>query len=407
MLGVEHVRVRRDGERLVVQELSAKLRTRAIELSEQVLTILLAAEGKTRDEIDAELELLEQKPTERRLVEGLKKLADDVAVFEAVAARDPSALRSELFLRAAAARRESTLEAPFAREEVLAATETALSVEAGAVEQQLYADLRGAHRMTRAPNLDAPSLVAEYERAQVQAVLLRAVSLVATVRCRSADAYRQLFQKLKFRRLLYTLERLPDGGYRIGIDGPYSLFEAVTKYGLELSLSLPALEACDVLELSAQVLWGKNRSKLRFEHRHVTARGVGDETARVRDEVRELEQEFNAAATSWSCSYAEELLELPGVGLCIPDLVFSHPKLAGPVYFELLGYWSRDAVWRRVELVEQGLSERIVFGASSKLRVSEAVIESEHAALYVFRGQPSARGLLKKLEALRSARQIA
>jgi predicted nuclease of restriction endonuclease-like RecB superfamily len=67
------------------------------------------------------------------------------------------------------------------------------------------------------------------------------------------------------------------------------------------------------------------------------------------------------------------------------------------VYLELMGYWSRDAVFRRVELVERGLEERIVFALSSKLRVSEQVLDSEHAALYVFRGKPSARAVEQKL----------
>ncbi len=55
------------------------------------------------------------------------------------------------------------------------------------------------------------------------------------------------------------------GGYRIEIDGPYSLFESVTKYGLELALLLPALEACDSVQLVADLRWGKKtRSRSRF-----------------------------------------------------------------------------------------------------------------------------------------------
>src|SRR5690349_2978266 len=98
MLSPEHVRVPRDGQRLLVPELSAKQRTRALELAEQILSIMQSATGKTRDEIEEQFALLEHRPTERRLVEGLKKLAEDVSVFEAVSAQDPSALRSQLFL---------------------------------------------------------------------------------------------------------------------------------------------------------------------------------------------------------------------------------------------------------------------------------------------------------------------
>ena len=405
MLSVEHVRVRRDGDRLVLRELSAKQRTRAVELAEQVLTVMNAAAGKTRDDVDEELTLLDMRPTERRLVEGLKKLAEDAATFEAVAPQDPAALRSSLFLQAAAARRAASLEQPFSRDAVLAAGSAALGVSVEELDLGLYSDLRGAHRMTRAPGIDAPSLVAEYERSQVQAVLLRAVQLTARVHCRAPEAYRQLFQKLKFRRLLYAVEPLGDGGYNLRIEGPYSMFEAVTKYGLELSLSLPALEACDVLELTADVLWGKNRSKLRFEHRHVTTRPPSENADTLRDDLREILEDPALKRSGWSCQVADELLSVPGLGVCVPDLLFSHPELERGVYFELLGYWSRDAVWKRVEWVERGLAQDIIFGASSKLRVSEEVLETEHAGLYVFRGQPSARGLLKKLESLRARRK--
>lgn len=400
MLSSEHVRVRRDKDRLLLLELSAKQRARAIELAEQFLIAAEAHVGKTRSQLGDAFSLVELRPSERKLAEGLKKLVDDAIEFEQVAVAEPALLRSEVFMRAAAARRTSSLEAPFDRARVLTESAGALGLSAAELEPALYADLRSAHRVIAAPVLDAPSLVAEYESAQVKALLLRAVSVVAEVRCGNPDAYRALFQKLKFRQLLFQLERLPGGGYRIVIDGPFSLFEAVTKYGLELAFTLPALEACDVLELTAKVLWGKNRSPLRFEYRHVTPRPAGGAASEPRDDVRALLAEFSSLGSKWSCSPAEEILDLPGVGLCVPDLAFRQGPDAEPVYLELLGYWSRDAVFRRLELVQQGLSQKIIFAASSKLRVSEAVFDAEHAALYVFRGRPSARAIERRLSEL-------
>jgi hypothetical protein len=71
------------------------------------------------------------------------------------------------------------------------------------------------------------------------------------------------------------------------------------------------------------------------------------------------------------------------------------------VHFELLGFWSRDAVWRRVELVQAGLPDRILFAASRDLRVGEAVLDgSSTAALYTFARVLSAREILKRLERL-------
>ena len=93
-------------------------------------------------------------------------------------------------------------------------------------------------------------------------------------------------------------------------------------------------------------------------------------------------------------------LDLPGIGVCIPDLVFEKGKRR--VYLEVLGYWSRDAVWRRVELVQKGLPQKLLFAASQRLRVSEAVLEDHPSgALYVYKGTLSAKAIVERLECLR------
>jgi isopentenyl diphosphate isomerase/L-lactate dehydrogenase-like FMN-dependent dehydrogenase len=70
----------------------------------------------------------------------------------------------------------------------------------------------------------------------------------------------------------------------------------------------------------------------------------------------------------------------------------------------MLGFWSRDAVWTRVELAQRGLGARIVFCASSRLRVSAEVLDDEApAALYVFKGKPSARALMERVEKVAAA----
>src|SRR5581483_3023829 len=137
------------------------------------------------------------------------------------------------------------------------ALERGLPVEA--LERGLYADLRGAQLLRAVRAVDPHALVEGFDLAQAQAVLLRAVRVVCDVRCASAGAYRALFHRLKFLRLLYAIERYADGGYRLTIDGPYSLFESATKYGLQLAMALPVLAACDAFALEAEVRWGRER----------------------------------------------------------------------------------------------------------------------------------------------------
>ena len=57
------------------------------------------------------------------------------------------------------------------------------------------------------------------------------------------------------------------------------------------------------------------------------------------------------------------------------------------------------------ELVQQGLSHRIVFAVSERLRVSEEVLQGElPAALYVYKGVMNARAVLERVEKLTAAR---
>jgi predicted nuclease of restriction endonuclease-like RecB superfamily len=119
------------------------------------------------------------------------------------------------------------------------------------------------------------------------------------------------------------------------------------------------------------------------------------------DDVQALLDALADSDSPWRAACANEILELPGVGLCVPDLVFSHATSGRRVFLEVLGYWSREAVWRRVELAERGLPEPIVFAASSRLRVSEAVLDGvERAALYVYKGVISPRAVLERVAAL-------
>jgi predicted nuclease of restriction endonuclease-like RecB superfamily len=110
----------------------------------------------------------------------------------------------------------------------------------------------------------------------------------------------------------------------------------------------------------------------------------------------------------WVAAPATVILDLPGAGLCVPDLVFTPRRGRGaPVYLEVLGFWSREAVWRRVELVERGLPHRILFAVSKHLRVSEAALDDElPGSLYVYARTLDARAILERVERL-AARAIA
>jgi hypothetical protein len=314
---------------------------------------------------------------------------------------DPEGIRRDVFRAAAERRRQLGPGVAFERAAVLGEVAEGRGMSPAELEAGLYADLESEQELVRAPRYSAEELVERYQRAEVQAVLLRAVRVVAQVRCASPAGYRTLFNQIKFRRLIHTIVREPDGRFRIEIDGPYSLFESVTKYGLGLALLWPVLASSDELEVEAHVLWGRQRRALVFRHKSRRAASAAPESVLV-DEAQALLDAFGRLDSPWQARVSSTILEAPGVGVCVPDLEFRHPAEEEPFYLELLGFHSRDAVWRRVELVQRGLPGRLVFAVSSRLRVSEEVLEDRGTgALYVFKGTMSARAVERHLEALR------
>lgn len=399
MLTADLVRTRRRGDQLQVLGLKGKAEERAKELAQLLLQLTRDHEGSTYAALQEAWEGVHAAPSERKLVLGLQKLIEDACVFKETAELDPRQLREAAFLEAARARREQT----FDRNLVLGSLAQTHQTDPGVIEASLYSDLRSEHLLERGCLLDAAALVHAYHEGQYQAVLLRAVRITAVVRCKQPSAYRDLFRTLKFRRLLFTVHEVEEGGYRLEIDGPFSLFEAVTKYGLQLALAFPVLRRCDALELVAQLRWGKRREELRFEY---SEKGGGasssptDSSGHLPEEVASFVSAFERTKSAWSVAVSDRLLNLPGLGVCVPDLVFRSGQTQ--IYLEVMGFWSRDAVWKRVEMVEQGLSHKLIFAVSSRLRVSESVIdESASAALYVYKGVMSPRAVIERLEALR------
>ncbi len=398
MLTADLVNVRRKGRELCLIPLDAARRPRAIELAAAFLGLAEAHVGRSREELEEACRAVEVAPRERRLADGLCKLVEDRCQFAEDAGLDPEALRRDVFARASAARAGDT----FDRAALLAAVAAERNLTPDVVERALYADLRGAHALQSVQPIGAEPLVDVYDLAQAQAVLLRAARVVVDVKCTTPGAYRALFHKLKFLRLLYTIEPRSDGGYRLEIDGPFSLFESVTKYGLQLALALPAIRACDEWMLEADLRWGKDRAPLvlRLDGR---ATAPADEPPRLADEVVKLVDDLAAPglATPWRVTPSTDILQLPGAGLCVPDLVFTHAQSGECVYLEVLGFWSRPAVWRRVELVERGLPQRILFAVSQRLRVSEEALGDDlPGALFVYKRVMSARSILERVELL-------
>ncbi len=394
MLTADLVRARRRGDELKLQPLDPEAKVRAVGFAAEHSAILRAHVGRTRGEIDQAFGAMRCAAKDRKLLLAVRKLCLDRCEFEASPEIDPSDLRRDLFLRAAAARRDGS----FDRDALIAALAEERSTTPNEIEATMFADLKDGHRLVKLEPISPDLLVAGMDAAQLQAAILRATKVIAKVRSASPDRYRALFRALKFRRLLFEL-RTDGPGYRLELDGPMSLFSASTKYGLALALALPAIMACDEWSIEADLRWGKERKPL-------TLRAAGKatgvlETGQLPEEIDVLIAKLTSEDLGLRAEPSADILDLPGVGLVVPDVRFTDIATGEIAYLEVLGFWSRAAVWKRVELVQAGLRDRIVFAVPERLRVSEAVLDEQlPASLYVFKKTIVPREIATRVHAL-------
>jgi len=400
LLTADLVHARRRKGELQLVRVDGKLRERALSMATDVLSVLAAHVGRTREELDDALARIDAAPSDRKVLLGLRKLAEDACTFDATEADDAAALRQQVFVLAAETRRALAIDGTFDRRQVLEQVANARNGDVVSIERALFADLRSAQLLRAAPEMGPGTLVAKWELGQAQAVLLRAVHVRVDVWCASAAALRALFHRLKFLRLLYTVSA-HDDFHRIEIDGPFSLFDAVTKYGLQLAMMLPALRECARYRLEAEVRWGQTRETLVFRTEGEHAGASTSDDARLPDDVDALVKAIRALDLGWKVRIAQRIFDLPGIGLCVPDLELRRESDGAIVHLEVMGYWSRDAVWRRIELVERGLPHKILFAVSDRLRVSAEVLDASlPGALYVYKGKMSARSVIEHAERL-------
>ncbi len=401
MLTSDLLRVKRSGKAIEPRYLSKKIADRLLPAAESMVAALDGAVGQRREVIDEALGAILFKPADRVTVQGLKKLLLDRCTFACSEGPDPIAIRRETFLSAAVARRELDGCETLDRDMVLTATAEHLGTTAAALEARLFADLKQNEVLTEARKLDAHALLDRYNVALVQGVLLRATRVVVALDGEAPGRVRQLFRAARFHGLLHRVRDEGEGRFVVELDGPFSLFAASQKYGLRLAMFLPAVLRCRRWRLQAHVLWGKRKEPMVLElgpeqglvphSRRIT--GVAPELARFMEGFCQL-------GSPWQLERNDEIIATPGEVVCIPDLRFTHGETGEVVFLEAFGFWSRQAVWQRIEAVERGFPGRIILAVGRQLRVSEELLgEHDAAQLYVYKTSMRPKVVLERLDA--------
>lgn len=371
--------------------------------------------GRSRGELDDALKARTSGSPHWRLERGLSKLLRDKARFQGLSSEPAAALRARVFRAAAEARsgegfvRQAVLER--VRREVQPADleledsegDGERGVEVADLEHGLYGDLKRNERVISAWEPTPRQLLERYNMALAQACLLRAQSLEVEVLKADPPRLRQLLRQVKFQGLLQEARRKRGGKIVLKLDGPLSIFGGTARYGVKMAGFLPALLLCEDWRLSAKVELGRGRTLRRFEltpeQGLVThARDVG---AWLPDLIEAFADRFAELTTDWTVDREVPLLNLGGE-LVVPDFRFVHAE-GFEASMEVLGYWRRGGVARRLEVLADGGAPNLILAVDQSLRLGDEGVKGLSGPVVPFREIPNARTVLRALEKLRKA----
>jgi uncharacterized protein len=388
------------------QYIKNKYKSYYLDIIKTIISIFENHIGKSLDELDESLKSFYEPSMNKKIIDGFIKLLKDRCEFEVSADISPEEIRKELFITSSEYWKNLSVKDNFDRNIILEKVANKLGIKPQQVDNQMYADLKGSQIIKEFNSISPEGLFNRYNLSLAQAVLFKASKVNIKVRNANPKEYRELFRYIKFFRLIYTVSGNNEKGYNITLNGPFSLFKSVQKYGFQMALFLPALILLDDWELEAELIWGKKKQKAIYKidsNTGLVSHYKSNDISML-EECEIFLKQFRETDNNWTVSNNNEIINLKGEGVCIPDFVFKHKETGDKIYMEVFGYWSRDTVWKRIELIEKNFPEKLILAVSKKLRISEKAVKEElPAQVYVYTNMILPNAITKILDELHNS----
>jgi uncharacterized protein len=344
--------------------------------------------GKTRGTLESELEEFIGTGTDYKIMRGLIKLLNDRCEFETDAPAEPIEIRQKVFLEAR--KFHPVLPASEEKKEVLELIASEFQTNADAISANLYADLPAQQHLISFDSIEPEDLLDRYNLAQAQALLYKAIEMKIRVAPSDLNNYRAIFGWIKHFGLIHSVIGNATNGYEITLTGAASLFHRSQKYGVQMSVFLPALLLCKDWKLRAEIVQ-KNGRNLFFELTSEQTEIVSnrfDEPIYENPDIQKLLKNWEKSANDWQLKENREVIDL-GKTAFVPDLVLISPA-GSEVYLDILGFWTPKSLQKRLEEFASANYKKFIIAASNELRGSreEFLTESANLILYKTKIEP-------------------
>ncbi|HEV2862000.1 MAG TPA: DUF790 family protein [Pyrinomonadaceae bacterium] len=338
-----------------------------VRVAEDFVEVFREHEGQTRAALEQYLAEYVGTGTDYKVLRGLIKLLTDRCEFQTEAPADPPEIRRALFLKARAHHPVVNEEA---RSAVVAEAARELSCEPEALAGALYADLPENQKLVSFEAPTAAELLDLYNLAQAQALLYRCVQMRLWLDPQEPEGYRELFGAIKAYRLIHSIKGNARGGYEVRLDGPASIFQRSQKYGVQMSVFLPALLLCKGWRMRAEIearrgepaFFDLDGRQTRLRSHYLSAAGYENPV------LERLPRDWAKAATAWELEPSREVIDLAGSAF-IPDFLLKSSGGAR-VHLEVLGFWTPEHLRDRLLEFDHAGLRHFILAAWDDLRGS-------------------------------------
>ncbi|MFN6479388.1 DUF790 family protein [Nostoc sp. DedQUE07] len=379
MLPTDLLMHRQNGEEIIPKRL--KIDRATSDLAIELINYFQSAVGKTQGVLERQLTDFEGDSTDYRVKRGLAYiLKSSFCTFEVVSPLEPQMLRERVFSLAAksVSSQESTqVTLSKIADELTQELEREVLLEQ--VRNGLYADLSENKILTVFDAPTAPDLLNRYNLSQVQGVFYKASQLVLNAHRNVPGEYKLLFRYLKLFQLMAYIEGDADHGFTITIDGPTSLFNPSTRYGLAIAKLIPALLHVTKWSLSSILqtrdaytnTWKTGRFTLNSECGLVSHYPPG----KPYDSMLEASfaDKWDALKSGWALEREVDLIPIPG-SVMIPDFRLVHPD-GRTFLLEIVGYWRPEYLQKKFSQVRRAGRDDLILAISERLNLEKAGVK--------------------------------
>ncbi len=379
MLPTELLMHRHNGEEIIPKRL--KIDDKHLNLANELITYFQAAVGKTQGILERQLTDFEGDTTDYRVKRGLAYiLKSSFCTFEVVSPLEPPMLRERVFaLSAKSVTSKEATQLTLSKIADELTHELEREVLAKQVHDGLYADLAENKILTVFDAPTAQDLLHRYNLSQVQGVFYKASQLILNAHRNVPGEYKLLFRYLKLFQLMAYIEGDADHGFTITIDGPTSLFNPSTRYGLAIAKLIPALLHVTRWSLSSTLqtrdtytnTWRTGRFTLNSECGLVSHYSPG----KPYDSMLEASfaDKWDALKSEWALEREVDLIPIPG-SVMIPDFRLVHPD-GRTFLLEIVGYWRPEYLQKKFSQVRRAGRDDLILAISERLNLEKAGVK--------------------------------